>query len=340
MNKVKNQELNQRMKECGFSGLVSIEQHQKVIYQYINGMADRDKKQSINRETLFAVASGTKFLTALAIGRLVDQLKCSLDTKAQDIYDLHLASMNPNITIKQLLSHTSGMSDYLDEDELDDTKPIYFDVPYKDLVNPKDFIPIFSKKKAKFLPGEKFNYNNQAYVYLAIIIEELSNQSYKDFINDQILRPLQIERSGIKHLTDYPPHTAIGYLSQKENSLTNIGLLPFQSGGDGGAVFSIDDMKKIWEAFFDYKIVSKSMVDQFISIHAVEDENSGSYYGLGMWLKKQGNILVPYLFGGDPGISFVSSYQPTTKKFLFAVSNTSTGVWDIYDDINNIYKNM
>ena len=199
---------------------------------------------------------------------------------------------------------------------------------------------ISSHQKEKFIPGERFNYNNQAYVYLAIIIEELSNQSYKDFINDQILRPLQIERSGIKHLTDYPPHTAIGYLNSTDDSLTNIGLLPFQSGGDGGAIFSVDDMKTLWEAFFDYKIISKSMVDQFVSIHAVEDESSGSYYGLGMWLKKQNNTFVPYLFGGDPGISFVSSYQPTTKKFLFAVSNTSTGVWDIYDDINNIYKNM
>ena len=287
MNQNKSPSINLHLDKLSFSGVVSIENDQNIIYQSISGMEDRDNNQPISRDTLFAIASGTKFLTALAIGKLIDQNKLSLDTLAKDVFDLNMSWINPNITIKQLLSHTSGMSDYLDEDIIDDSEPIYYDIPYKDLVNPKDFIPIFSKDKEKFSPGERFNYNNQGFVYLGIIIEELSKKTYKDFINEEILKPLNIIRSGIYHLNDFPPHTVIGYLSNQNDSKTNLDLLPYQSGGDGGAIFSVDDMRVLWESFFQYKIISKSLVDQFVSIQATVDEKSHNYYGLGVWLKKR-----------------------------------------------------
>ena len=318
-----------------FQGVISIEEGNQIIFEYISGMEDRDKKIPITKDTLFAVASGTKFLTALAIGKLIDQKKLSLDTKAKDIYDLKMDWINPSITIKHLLSHTSGMSDYLDEDLIDDTKPIYFDVAYKDLINPKDFIPIFSRDKEKFSPGEKFNYNNQGYVYLAIIIEEVSNISYKDYINSEILKPLGIERSGIYHLKDYPMHTALGYLNNEDHQ-TNFDLLPYQAGGDGGAIISLDDMNKLWKSFFTYQIISIDLVDQFMYPHIVVDEKTDNYYGLGLWLKKEKDSIYPYLFGGDPGISFTSSYNPRNQKSRFAVSNTTTGVWDIFDEFRKI----
>jgi CubicO group peptidase (beta-lactamase class C family) len=336
MSSLKCEMLTEIAKEKKFSGVITIEDEDKIIYQYIKGMENRELKIPITRNTLFAVASGTKFLTALAIGKLIDQKKIDIDTKAKDIYDLNMDTIDPNITIKQLLSHTSGMSDYLDEDLLDDTEPIYFEVPYKDLINPKDFIPIFSKESQKFNPGEKFNYNNQAFVYLAIIVEEVSKKAYNDYINNDLLKPLGITRSGIYHLNHFPKHTALGYLNSDENSLSNLGLLPYQAGGDGGAIFSVDEIKLLWESFFNYKIISKELVSEFLHPHAVVDEKTDNFYGLGLWLKKADGILYPYLMGGDPGISFTSSYHPITKKHKFAVSNTSHGVWDIFDEFKKL----
>lgn len=334
------QTLTHKAKESMFSGIISIEVDDNIKYTYIDGVEDRTTKEPITRNTLCAVASGTKFLTALAIGQLIDERKLSLDTKAKDVYDLNMDWVNPNITIRQLLSHTSGMADYLDEDLIDDTLPTYFDIPYESLVNPKDFIPIFSKDKEKFCPGEKFNYNNQAYVYLAIIIEEVSQKSYQDYINNHVLKPIHIHRSGIYHMHHYPLHTAIGYLDHHETSLSNVGLLPYQAGGDGGAIFSVDDMKLLWEAFFNYKIISKTLVEQYTHIHAVFDETTHNYYGLGLWLKKENDVIYPYLLGGDPGISFTSSYEPKSKTFMFAISNTSEGVWTIFDEFLILTKKL
>ena len=332
---MKHEEMMKVLHDSKFSGVIHIEEDNQIIFEYFSGMEDRDKKIPITKDTLFAVASGTKFLTALAIGKLIDQKKLSLNDKAKDIFDLQIEWINSEITIKHLLSHTSGMSDYLDEDLLNDTKPIYFDVAYKDLVNPKDFIPIFSKDKEKFSPGERFNYNNQGYVYLAIIIEEVSKISYKDYINSEILKPLGIERSGIYHLNDFPEHTALGYLSHEDNR-TNFDLLPYQAGGDGGAIMNLFDMKKLWESFFNYQIISPVLVDQFMHPQVVVDEKTDNYYGLGLWLKKEKDGMFAYLFGGDPGISFTSSYNPRTLKYRFVVSNTSEGVWNIFDEIKKL----
>ena len=324
------------LKEKKFSGVISVEESNGVIFEYVQGMENKELRIPITRDTLFAIASGTKFLTALAIGMLIDRKKITLETKAKDIYDLKMDRIDPNITIFELLSHTSGMADYLDEDLLDDTKPIYFEVPYEKLIGPKDFIPIFSKDPQKFNPGERFNYNNQGYVYLAIIVEEVSKKPYDEFINNDLLKPLGITRSGIYHLNHYPKHTALGYLNSNEDSLTNFGLLPYQAGGDGGAIFSLDELRILWESFFDYKILSKELVDLFMHPHVVVDEKTDNFYGLGLWLKKTKDGIYPYLMGGDPGISFTSSYQLKTKKHRFAVSNTSDGVWDIFDEFKKL----
>lgn len=334
----KIKQLNQKVKETQFSGVITLSVDNDVVYECVSGMAFRDTNKVNTKNTLFAIASGSKFLTALGIGKLIDEDKLSLDTKAKDVYDLHMDWIDPNITIKQLLSHTSGMSDYLDEDLLDDSMPIYYEVPYDKLVNPKDFIPIFSKDKQKFRPGEKFNYNNQAFVYLAIIIEEITKVSYKNYMNNVILKPLNIYDSGIYHVNEYPSHTAMGYLDNHTSSCINTHLLPYQSGGDGGAIFSAGDMKTLWEAFFDYKIISKALVDEYVSIHATVDEKSSNFYGLGVWLKKDDRGIYPYLLGGDPGISFSTSYRPITKTYMFQVSNTSQGVWDVFDEVVNVFN--
>ncbi|RJX27186.1 MAG: class C beta-lactamase-related serine hydrolase [Acholeplasma sp.] len=336
MNSQKYEQLTKMANEKKFSGLIQIEENNTLVYQYIQGFENREKHIPITKNTLFAIASGTKFLTALAIGKLIDEKKFTLDSKVKDLYDLKIESIDPKITIRHLLSNTSGMADYLDEDLLDDSVPIHFDVPFKDLINPKDFIPIFSKREQKSTPGEIFNYNNQGFVYLAIIIEEISKIAYKDYINQNILKPLGIFRSGIYHLDDYPQGTALGYLNNKEDSPTNIGLLPYQSGGDGGAIFSFDELRTLWKSFFDYKIISKELVNEFIKIHAAIDEKTNNFYGLGLWLKKKDDEITPYLLGGDPGISFSSSYSPFTQKYTCAVSNTSHGVWDIF----GIYKDV
>ena len=328
--------LKDALVKVNFSGHVVFQVEDKVVFSFVKGLADRVEERSINENTLFGIASGTKFLTALAIGKLIEMKGLSLDTKAISLVDLHRETYDKNITLRQLLSHTSGIPDYLDEDLYESPDDIDLAIPNYKLISPKDYAPLFPKTAMQFEPGSSFKYNNGAYVYLGMIIERLSGKSYHDYINNDILKPLGITRSGIYPMNQLPKNTAYGYILQDDTWVNNIYKLPIQAGGDGGAFMCATDMLTLWRGFFDGKIISKSLKKEFIRPQDTMGDSATIRYGLGMWLKETPSGIETILIGGDAGISFKSSYQSTNKHFKYSVSNTTDGVWDVVDQINGI----
>jgi CubicO group peptidase (beta-lactamase class C family) len=128
----------------------------KIIYENSAGFADRSNKVRNNMKTRFGIASGTKFFTALAIGKLIEQGKLSLETKVFDIIKYDFPLYSKEITIAQLLTHTSGIPDYYDEEKVDDYDNFFTDIPWYELREPKDYFPVFPQEKMKSIPGEKF----------------------------------------------------------------------------------------------------------------------------------------------------------------------------------------
>ncbi len=154
-----------------FNGHMLIIKNDEIIFEHTQGFQNQAKNIKISNQTIFHIASGTKFLTALAIGKLIDQKQLTLDAYAKDIVDLNIDSSFNKIQIKHLLSHTSGIPDYLDE-SIDDYSA---HIENKHLLKTSDYLKYFPKKPLEFEPGKQFKYNNSAYVYLALIIEKLTN---------------------------------------------------------------------------------------------------------------------------------------------------------------------
>lgn len=334
--KTKLSDLKEKLVSKNFSGQVVFQKDEKTIFSYISGFADRVEERLINEDTLFQIASGTKFLTALAIGKLIEMKGLSLDTKASDLLDLHIRSYNKNVTLRQLLSHTSGIPDYLDEEIYDSSQEIDLAIPNYKLYSPKDYIPLFPKAMMQFEPGSAFKYNNGAFVYLGMIIERLSGKSYKDFVNNDILKPIGITRSGVHPMNQLLKNSAYGYILQEEGWKSSIYEVPIQAGGDGGVWMSAKDMLVIWQAFYAGKIISKSLKKEFVRVQDTMEADATIHYGLGVWLKETPQGMEAILVGQDPGVSFKSSYIDATKTFKFTVSNTSEGVWEVVDEINGI----
>ncbi len=328
--------LEKSLKETDFSGRFQIQKGDELIFDHVKGFADRSEGRLSNKETLYGTASGTKFLTALGIGKLLEAKFLSLDTPASEVLNLEIESYDPKITIRQLLSHTSGMPDYLDEDLFEDVDNIELAIPNYKLVSPKDYLPLFPRIPMIFEPGSQFAYNNGAFVYLAMIIETLSGMSYKDYINHELLEPIGITRSGVFATNDLPSNAALGYVLEEDRWVSNIFKLPIQAGGDGGAWINAADMLTLWQAFDSAQIVSEDMKNEFIKSHAVVEADRGIEYGLGLWLKKTEKGYEPFVVGSDAGVSFKSSYNLSTKGYRFAVSNTTEGVWDVIDEFNAI----
>ena len=150
-----------------FCGVISIVQENKSIFQGEFGFADKANEIPNKINTRFGTASAGKVFVATAILRLVEQNTINLDTTIGEILKFDLKEIDPKITIRQLLNHTSGIPDYFDESVMDDYEKLWIDIPNYRIRKSSDLIPLFIDKPMMYPKGERFQYNNTGYVVLS-----------------------------------------------------------------------------------------------------------------------------------------------------------------------------
>lgn len=320
-----------------FSGVITIQKLDKIIYNRAFGYLDRANKVRNNIHTSFGIASGTKLFTALGILKLVESKQLSLDTKLFDIIEKPFASYDPNVTIKQLLSHTSGLPDYYDEDLIDDFNNFKVSVPWYELLKPSDYMAVMPDRPMKFSPGENFHYNNGAFVFLAMVIEILSGD-YHQWIKEKIIKPNELKNTGFYKLNQLPENTAYGYVDMDDSWRTNIYSLPIIAGGDGGIFTNSEDLITLWTQLLDYKILSKNLTEVLLSPQT--ETNEDGHYGLGLWLDKKNGIYNPSIVGADAGVSFISTHKIKENLTINILSNTSEGAWEVNAPIQELLKKI
>ncbi|MBI9013961.1 MAG: serine hydrolase [Clostridiales bacterium] len=325
------------IEEKKFSGVITIQKKNKIIYNRAFGYLDRANKVRNDINTSFGIASGTKLFTALGVLKLVESKQLSLDSKLFDIIERPFASYDPNVTIKQLLSHTSGLPDYYDEDLIDDFDNFKVSVPWHELLKPSDYMAVMPDRPMKFSPGENFHYNNGAFVFLAMVIESLSGD-YHQWIEEEIIKPNSLNKTGFYKLNQLPENTAHGYIDMADSWRTNIYSLPIIAGGDGGIFTSSDDLITLWKQLLDYKILSEDLTEILLTPHA--ETNEEGHYGLGIWLDQKKDIYNPSIVGADAGVSFISTHKIKEKLTINILSNTSEGAWEVNPSIQELLKKI
>jgi CubicO group peptidase (beta-lactamase class C family) len=319
-----------------FSGVVDIRRQDTVLYARAAGYADRSNKIANTLETRFGIASGTKFFTALAIGKLIAGQKLTFSTKLQECVTLDFPRYSPDITIKHLLTHTSGIPDYLDEETTTDFDNVRFHVPYYDLRGPKDYLAVFPDADMKFAPGERFSYSNGGYILLGLVIEALTGMKYQDFVEQAIFQPIGMHRSGYFAMNQLPEQTALGYIEGDEGWRTNIYNLPIVGASDGGAFTTVHDLATLRTAFWRHEILPEALVEIYTApyVQAEPEDEHTRYYGHGLWIKEnthgEHNI---YIRGGDVGVSFESSMNRANGLQVTVISNTTDGAWPVLGTI-------
>lgn len=328
--------LENKIKEKKFSGVITIRKNDKILYNKAYGYSDRANQIKNNTKTSFGVASGTKIFTALGILKLVQQNKIHLDTKLFDLIDKPF-HYDPSVTIKQLLSHTSGLPDYYDEDLITDFDNFKVSVPWCDLLKPSHYLPVMPDRTMKFAPGESFHYNNGAFVLLALVIETMTGD-YHQWIQNEILTPHGLNHTGFYKFNELPVNTANGYMGDDQSLHTNIYNLPIVGGGDGGIFTSSPDLLNFWTLLMDNKLIPKSLTEILLTPHS--KKNEGSHYGLGVWLDEKDGLYNPSIVGSDAGVSFFSDHLIKEKITVNVMSNTSSGAWDVMDLVKALIKKI
>ena len=328
MNSLLEETINGLAGETSFSGVVDVSSEQSS-FSKARGYRNRADQLPIETDTRFGIASGTKGFTALGIAGLIEDEKLGMKTTAVSLLGDRFPKLHPNITIEQLLAHTSGVGDHYDEDEIQEgVDDFILSIPVQNLVSPFDYLPLLLDLPQKFSPGEKACYSNGGYVILAMIIESVSRQPFHQYIEERIFRRSGMKNSGFFRSDNLPGNTALGYLVGKQPFRTNIFNLPVIGSGDGGAYSTIDDMRIFWRNLLAFEIIGPKVLQPMIG---AQNKLENTYYGYGFWIENGGNFIA--LEGYDAGVSFYSATSRDSETVFTVISNDRSGAWPIVEVI-------
>ncbi|MCL1786650.1 MAG: beta-lactamase family protein [Defluviitaleaceae bacterium] len=318
-----------------FSGVISLSDKTGVIYEKVQDFRNRGEQLPNQVDTAFGIASGGKLFTAAAICQLIDQGKLSLDSKIGDILPQDLKNIDKNITVFQLLTHSSGIADYLEfDDDKAAERQFYIDHPVSQWTSNAFYLPFFNEKPSVFEPGSKMDYSNSNYILLALMIEAVSGEDYHRYITEHIIKPLDLTRTGFHATNNLPGNTAVGYTWDVniEAYVGNNFLLPIIGAGDGGLYTTAGDMVKFWTGLFAGKLFSQEMLTQFLTPRVVFEDIDG-HIGLGVFITEKDGETIYWHDGSDYGVGFHSAYCPATGKVLTILSNKGTALLDFAESL-------
>lgn len=304
-----------------FSGVVLVRVRDRPILERASGWADRARRIPMSLTTRLATASGTKGFTALTVASMIEDGLIELGTTVREVVGDDLPHVDPAVTVEHLLTHTSGVGDYLDEAELGDVDEIVLDVPADRLCGPEDYLPLLAPLPQVFPPGDRFTYNNGGFVILALVVERVAGGSYHDEVRRRVFARAGMADSDFLRSDRLPAGTALGYL---RDGRTNVGHLPVIGTGDGGAYSTGPDLLRFWSALFEGRIVGAETVARLTSLVSA---GPWGRYGSGFWIGPDGTTV--QLEGMDAGVSLRTGANPETGFVYCLVANDSTGVWPL-----------
>ncbi|MDM9381378.1 serine hydrolase [Chlorogloeopsis sp. ULAP01] len=302
-----------------FMGSVLVASAGEVLLSKGYGMANLEHNVPNTPQTKFRLGSITKQFTATAILQLQEQglleVHDSISTYLPDYPN------GEQITIHHLLNHTSGIPNYTEFSNFEQTKKIK--------VTLDDLIARFSSEPLEFTPGKRYQYTNSGYVVLTKIIEILSGKSYADYLQHHILEPLGMVNSGCDRQEMILPHRASGYIFTGE-IYQNADFVDMSWPSGAGAMYStIEDLYKWEQGLYTDAVLSEAsremMFTPKVTIRAAED-NKGYYHGYGGIICTHYERKLLYHGGGIDGFSTRIARYPDEQVSIIVLTNIDPAV--------------
>ena len=222
----------------------------KIVLARGYGLANVEHQVPVKPETVFQSGSTGKQFTATAVMMLVEEGKLSLEDKITKFFPDAPESWRA-ITVRHLLTHTSGMTDYPSDFDM------RLDYTEADLLQRIKAIPL------AFQPGEKWSYSNLGYVILGILIHKVSGKFYGDFLQERVFKPLAMTTARIINEADIVPNRAAGYRVANGQLKNQNWVSPsLNTTADGALYFTVYDMAKWDAALYTEKLLKRSSLEQ------------------------------------------------------------------------------
>lgn len=307
-----------KFKSKCFNGVALFADKGKIVYHRAFGMADFKTNKVLKKNDAFQLASVSKTITAIAILQLVEQEKLRLEDTLHQFFPKFPFD---NITVQQLLSHQSGLANYMYfVDEVFEAKD--------SSISNENMLAIMQRDTPKpyFQPNTRYHYCNTNYALLALLIEKTSGQSYETYLDEHIFKPAQMNQSFVynKNIQKNLPKEVIGYNAiyrEKENHYQN-GIV-----GDKGIYASALDLFKLDRALSNEELVSKDLLEKaYTPLDARLSRLKRDNYGLG-WRIQEDQTFGKVVYHGGWWKGFKSYYIRLLDKdqTIIVLTNVTKG---------------
>ncbi|MED0997580.1 serine hydrolase [Bacillus mobilis] len=272
--------------KLGYPGILAKTSESGKTWEYATGIADLRTKKPMRTDFRFRIGSVTKTFVATVLLQLAGENRLNLDDSIEkwlpgvirgNGYD------GKQITIRQVLNHTSGIADYIQSTDFDimDTKKSY---------TAEEFVKMGISLPPDFAPGKGWSYSNTGYVLLGILIEKLTGNSYAEEIEERIIEPLELSNTFLPGNSSVIPGTkhARGYIQpDKASELIDV-TYSNPGSSDGEMISTADDLNKFFSYLLGGKLLKEQQLKQMLTtVPTGRDGMDG--YGLGIFETKLPN---------------------------------------------------
>jgi CubicO group peptidase (beta-lactamase class C family) len=283
-----------------------------VLFEGAYGLADRERRVVNRVETRFRNGSMNKMFTAVAVLTLVQAGKVELDAPIRAyLPDFPNASLASSVTVRQLLTHTGGTGDIFGP-EYAANRPI--------LRTHQDYVRLFGSRDPQFAPGSRWQYSNFGYIVLGRLIEQVSGQSYYDYVREHVYTPAGMTSTGSEPEDVRVPDRGIGYTRRpgQADVAPNSDFLPYRGTAAGGGYSTVGDLLRFANALTSHRLVTERFTALLLTGTV---EGLGGTYGMGFVERTIGGMRSVGHGGNAPGMDGYLDIFPASGYVVVVLAN-------------------
>jgi CubicO group peptidase (beta-lactamase class C family) len=300
-----------------FSGAVLIAKDGQPLFRAAYGLADRDFGVPNRVDTKFNLGSMNKMFTAVAIAQLAEKGKLDFaDPVGKYLSDWLPAEIAGKITLRQLLTHTSGLGSYFGDSFARASRELFRKVD--------DYKPLVAGEKPAFEPGTRWSYSNTGFLLLGAVVEKVAGQPYFDYVRENVYKPAGMADTDCYDMDDVVPNRAVGYTRVTGQWKSNLFMHVIKGGPAGGGFSTVEDLLRFDVALRGHKLLGPEPTERLLS---AKPELGSPAYGYGFQVGE--NPRVAGHSGGFPGISSNLAMYLESGHTLAVLSNGDAGTADV-----------
>jgi CubicO group peptidase (beta-lactamase class C family) len=328
------QELEQQDKFCG---VVLVTQGDAQLYAGAYGYASRPWRIRNTLDMRFDTASITKLFTSVAVLQLIDRGAFGFDTGVIDFLGLEGTAISKDVTVFQLLTHTSGIGDDCEEEDGEVYENLWKGRANYWVTEAADFLPQFVHKPANFPPGQGCRYCNCSWVLLGLMIEQVTGMTYRDAVRQNVFARAGMARSDFFCMDRVHKNVAEGAdaIVGEDGSIVgwkkNIYSLPPVGSPDAGAHVTAGDLERFLRTVKAGKLLSAELTEAFFTpqVRDREIDDWVRWYSYGLWfyVGQAGEVVCCEKEGINAGVSGMIRHFPEQDINVVILSNMMGGAW-------------